>query len=399
MALMSTQILSQKEIARFRNRLKHTMSVEMLQNGYHRSFSEFLFLLNRDHSRRMEAPPNSLISLQTPLEEDMGKLEAMKLHLTQAEEAERTGSWSSVYQERLLLAQYFSAPEDLWLRLHFFLSCTDKEQGLHSRPSVEARVCLAEIYSQQGDLDQAREHAELCLLLSGSEDMLDSSGQPLRLRVCQVLWRIYSQLADSLQGTTNFSEVLKMLHRGYVMTAECEDKHLEAHAAYQLGLTHHAAGNYGEARKFLTISVRIYDMFMDSDGLGKTYKAMAKLLANEGNIEETIQCLEKLVDVSGRKGLEQNLADACMSLGNIYLTWNELDKAAEYFQQGYESACGAGDVSLLQRAQVSLACARGHSLIKKYAADVVSGTPAAIQRLLRWKKSQECGASWRSADD
>ncbi|KAM9827406.1 tetratricopeptide repeat protein 29 [Neosynchiropus ocellatus] len=366
MASMSTQILSKKEIARFRNRLKHTMSVEMLQNGFHRSFSEFLFLLNRDHSRRMEAPPNSL-TLQTPLEEDVNKLEALKLRLTQAEEAERT-----VYEERLLLAQYFSAPEDMWLRLHFFLSCTDKEQGLHSRPSVEARVCLAELYYQQG-----------------SEDMLDSSGQPLRLRVCQVLWSIYSQLANSLQGTTNFSELLKMLHRGYVMTAECEDKHLEGDAAYQLGLTYHAAGNYVEASKFLTISMRIYDMLKDSDGLGKTYKAMAKLLESEGNIKGTIQCLEKLVDISGRKGLEQNLADACMSLGNIYLTWNELDKAVAFFQQGYECACATGDVALLQRAQVLREwqdCAR-----ESYAGANGDGAEQVVQSGAGWRYESRRG--------
>ncbi len=40
--------------------------------------------------------------------------------------------------------------------------------------------------------------------------------------------------------------------------------------------------------------------------------------ASEGNIDETIQCLEKLADVSRSNGLQHNLAEAYLCLGNIY---------------------------------------------------------------------------------
>lgn len=60
------------------------------------------------------------------------------------------GSWSDSCQQRLLLAQYFSSPEDLWLRLHFYHSCADSEQGAASAPAMEAQAFLAEFYLQTG---------------------------------------------------------------------------------------------------------------------------------------------------------------------------------------------------------------------------------------------------------
>lgn len=101
-------------------------------------------------------------------------METLKRHLIQVEQAERigtqtykraqtqtvdlfsykrlsfTGSWTVACEQRLLLGQYFSAPEDLWLRLHFYQSCVSREHGHRSRPVTEARLCLAELYLQRG---------------------------------------------------------------------------------------------------------------------------------------------------------------------------------------------------------------------------------------------------------
>ena len=59
------------------------------------------------------------------------------------------GSWSVVCEQRLSLGQYFSVPEDVWLSLHFYHSCVDRQPG-GSRPVAEARACMAELYLQRG---------------------------------------------------------------------------------------------------------------------------------------------------------------------------------------------------------------------------------------------------------
>lgn len=64
-------------------------------------------------------------------------------------------------------------------------------------------------------LEQARQQAELCVQVA-DDDLLDSSGRPLRLRASQTLWSIYSRLADADE-----KEALKLLHKGYVMGMEC----------------------------------------------------------------------------------------------------------------------------------------------------------------------------------
>eukprot|EP00064_Thunnus_orientalis_P016409 superscaffoldBa00003249_g16474 len=290
----SAQILSREEIAQCRNSLKQNICVETLQEGYHRSFSELFSLLRRDQDQRATAEPGTDVLFQSPLEEQRDKLETMKLHLSLAEKAERTGSWSMVHEQRLFLGRYFSAPEDLWLSKHFYLSCTERQQGSRSRPATEARACLAELYLHQDDVI-------VCL--------------------CVQFFNTYMQICGTLE---------------------------------------------------------------DPDGLGKAYKAMA----NEGNIDETVRCLEQLADISLSNGLQRSLADAHLCLGKIYFTSRQYERASQYFLQSYEVTCNLGDMALLQEVQVWVGSARAHSFIRKYSADVVSETPAALRRLLVWKETR-----------
>ncbi|XP_026200277.1 tetratricopeptide repeat protein 29 [Anabas testudineus] len=383
------QILSKEEIAQIRNSLKQNICVEMLREGYHRSFSELFSLLRSDQDRRASAEPGSVLRLQTPLEEQQEKLEAIRLHLCKAEQAERTGSWSLVCEQRLLLGLYFSAPEDLLLRLHFYHSCADREQGGSSRPATEAQVCLAELYLQRGDLEQARQQADACLIHAEDGGWLDSAGRPLRLRARQALWRIYSRLADAPLAASNYNMALTLLHKGHIMAAESEDKQIEGEAAYRLGLAYQCTGDHDTAKKFFNTSMQICGTLQDADGLGKAYKAMAKSLECEGNIDGTLHCLEELADISRSNGLQYNLVDACLCLGNIYFNLHHFKRACECFLQGYDVACRMGDVALLQKAQVLVASARAHSMIRKYSADVEAATPTSLGRLAAWKETRK----------
>ncbi|XP_044197981.1 tetratricopeptide repeat protein 29 isoform X2 [Thunnus albacares] len=384
----SAQILSREEIAQCRNSLKQNICVETLQEGYHRSFSELFSLLRRDQDQRATAEPGTDVLFQSPLEEQRDKLETMKLHLSLAEKAERTGSWSMVHEQRLFLGRYFSAPEDLWLSKHFYLSCTERQQGSRSRPATEARACLAELYLHQGELEEARQQAELCIKLAEDGGWLDSYGHPLRLRARQALWRIFNRMADAPLADADYSEALTLLHKGYRMATESEDKQIEGEAAYRLGLTYQRAGDHDKAKQFFNTYMQICGTLEDPDGLGKAYKAMAKSTQSEGNIDETVRCLEQLAAISLSNGLQRSLADAQLCLGKIYFTSRQYERASQYFLQSYEVACNLGDMALLQEVQVWVGSACAHSFIRKYSADVVSETPAALRRLLVWKETR-----------
>ncbi|XP_049423605.1 tetratricopeptide repeat protein 29 isoform X1 [Epinephelus fuscoguttatus] len=382
----SAQIPSKAEISLFKNSPKQNICVELLQQGYHRTFSELFSLLRSDQDRRAAAEPGSDLELQTPLEDQRDKLETMRLHLSQAEQAENTRSWTVVCEQRLFLGRYFSAPEDLWLSLHFYHSCTDLERGGHSRPATEAQACMAELYLQLDELEQAKQQAELCMQQADGAGWLDSAGLPLRLRARKILWRIYSRLADAQLEAADHREALRLLHKGYSMAKESDDKQIEGEASYRLGLTYQSAGDHTTAKQFFNTCMQICGTLQDADGLGKAYKAMAKSIQSEGNIHDTLQCLEKFADISRSEGLQHNLVNAYLCLGNIYCTMRQYERAREYFLQGYDVACNLGDVALLQKAQVLVGSARARCLIGKYSADVQSTSTDALQRLLAWKE-------------
>ncbi|KAM6894694.1 tetratricopeptide repeat protein 29 [Lycodopsis pacificus] len=281
----SSQILSKSEISLFRNSLKQNICVELLQDGFHRSFSEIFSLLGSDVDRRAASEPGSAVALQTPLEEQWDKLETMRLHLRRAEQAEDTGSWAAVCDQRLVLGHYFGALEDLWLGLHFYHSCADREQGGRSRPATEARAGMADIYLQLGELQRAKQQAELCLQQAEEGGWLDSDGRPLRLRALRALWRIHSRLAEEPldhEDHEDHDEALKLLHEGHSIAVQSEDKRSESEACYQLGLTYQRAGDCDTAKQFLKSCIQMYDTLQDADGLGKSYRALVKSIERYG---------------------------------------------------------------------------------------------------------------------
>ncbi|KAG7461385.1 hypothetical protein JOB18_026212 [Solea senegalensis] len=355
------QISSKEEIATFRNSQKQSVCVKMLQEGFHRSFSELFSLLQVEQQKRAESDPASAQQLQPE------KLETMRLHLCRAEQAERSGSWSVVCEQRLVLGQYFSASEDRSLSLHFLRSCAGGERAGNCRAAAEARACVAELYLQQGELEQARQQAEQCLRQTeGGSSWSDSTGRLLQMRVRGTLWRIYDRLADAPLEARNYTDALRLLHRSHRVATESEDRQTEATAAYRLGLTYQSTGDHDTAKEFFSTCAQMCESLQDTEGLGNAYKAMAKSMESEGNTQEAVQCLEKFVEVTQRSGVKHNLVDACMCVGKFYYTMGEYSRASHFFLQSYEVACETGDVSLLQKAQVWLACARPQSLIREF---------------------------------
>jgi hypothetical protein len=72
---------------RYQNTYKQTLCVEMLQQGFHRSFCEIFGLIKQQADVRLSAGPDSNLWNQKPLTEEHDKLETMKRHLIEAEKA------------------------------------------------------------------------------------------------------------------------------------------------------------------------------------------------------------------------------------------------------------------------------------------------------------------------
>ncbi|XP_068443639.1 tetratricopeptide repeat protein 29 [Clinocottus analis] len=385
--------MTRKEISLFRNSLKHNICVELLQDGYHRSFRE-LFSVLASEQRRLAAAAeqDSAVWLQPRLEEQPDKMEAMRQHLRRAEQAENISSWTSVCRQRLLLGQFFSSPQDSSLALHFLLSCAEaeKERGGASGPATEARVCLGEVYLQRGELQRARQQVELCIQQADVCGWLDSNRRPLRLRARGVLWRICSRQADEPLKAGDLKGALQLLHEGHRAANGSEDKTLQSEACYRLGLTYQSTGDHGRAQQFFKCCLEMCTALQDADGMGKCYKA----IASQGkNTHDKLQCLEMMAAIYRSSGSQLHQADALLCLGNIYFKMSEYDRACEYFLQSYKLSCELEDLSLLEKAQVSLASARALSLIGEHRADLEASSNVGLRCLVIQKEARR--EAWR----
>ncbi|XP_007571870.1 PREDICTED: tetratricopeptide repeat protein 29 isoform X1 [Poecilia mexicana] len=383
-----SSILSRKEIALFRNTPKQYMCVEMLQDGYHRSFSELFTLLSFDLEQRANAPPRSPRLQEPSLGEQREKLETIRLHLCRAEKAERDGSWTIVCEERLHLGRYFTHPMDIWLSFHFYHSCADRVFGGRSKSATEARFHLAELYRQQGDLVEARDHAERALKQAEDGGWLDSEGQPLRLWGCRELGEIYSLLGEAYLAAQEYDTATMLLQLGSKMAIEGGDKSVEAESFFREGMGLQSSGDHQAAMKLFNTCVELFGYLQDVKGLVKSYKAIAKSLESEGNIEECIKMLEKAADLCHSSDLQERLADISLTLGCIYSDVNRPLKSCEYFLQSYKAACTAREVVLQHKAQVKLGHTSAHSLIKSYNSEMETPSLTSVKRLVDWKETR-----------
>lgn len=148
------------------------------------------------------------------------------------------------------------------------------------------------------------------------------------------------------------------------------------------------SGDHEAAKQIFTSCLEIFSSLQDVKGVVKTYKAIAKSLESEGNTEETLRLLEKSADICRASGLQDRLADVCLTLGGIYSDTSQPQRACQYFLQGYQAACDAGDVTLVQKAQVKLGSACAGPLIRKHSSDMQSASLTSVRRLVAWKETR-----------
>ncbi|MBN3277806.1 TTC29 protein, partial [Polyodon spathula] len=88
-------------IPSYKNSHKHSVCVNMLHEGYHKSFSELFALIQKWNTSREAAGPGSAIWQEEPLEKQPDKLDQLQHFLTRAEAAQRAGQDAGGSQQTL----------------------------------------------------------------------------------------------------------------------------------------------------------------------------------------------------------------------------------------------------------------------------------------------------------
>ncbi|XP_012884977.1 PREDICTED: tetratricopeptide repeat protein 29 [Dipodomys ordii] len=383
--------LSKEEVAAFRNSYKKSICVDMLRDGYHKSFTELFGLMEKWESLKKAANLKSIFWLQKPLEERPDTLDHFYYYLTRAETAEREGYLEDVYNNLYALACYFSDPADKWVRNHFYERCFQMAQLIKvdgGKKEAESEAHMGLLYEEEGELQKAAEHYEAFHHLTQGRRWTDQDGRALNLLACERLLRIYRQLADKMVENEDYKQAIKILRKASEVAKEGNDRTMEGEASYYLGMAHLSAGDYDTALADLNTYSQISTEQDDDLSLGRAYEAIAKVLQCKGETTEAIKYLEKVVKIARNNFQSLDVVRASTMLGDIYNEKGKYSKASKFFQQAFDTTVDLRNMSLMDETKVHYGIAKAHQMMLAMNNCIGSDNVRGLDCLLSWKESR-----------
>ncbi|XP_058577213.1 tetratricopeptide repeat protein 29 isoform X2 [Neofelis nebulosa] len=254
--------LSKEEVAAYRNSYKKNICVDMLRDGYHKSFTELFALMEKWDALQEAARVRSLFWLQRPLEEQPDKLGHFYHHLTRAEAAERKEYFEDVYNNLYALACYFSNSEDKWVRNHFYERCFKIAQRIKidgGKKEAEAHAHMGLLFEEEGSDKKMEGEASYYLGLAhlAAEEyetaltVLNTYSKiSIDLEDDLSLGRAYEAIAKVLQSQGKMPEAIKYLKK-VVEIARNNFQSLDVvRASTMLGDIYNEKGYYNKASEY-----------------------------------------------------------------------------------------------------------------------------------------------------
>ncbi|XP_077984211.1 tetratricopeptide repeat protein 29-like isoform X1 [Glandiceps talaboti] len=383
--------LSHNDTARYRNTYFHTLCIEMLKDGFHRSFSELFALIKQQKAERDAAGPDSLIWNLTLLEDEFDKLDKLKQYLTEAEAALRIGSMEAVYAAQNKLAEYFKAIGDYWLSNHFYLSCLETSlqiKGDGRRKEAEANCNMGLAFEHSRSCDKAAEHFETFYQLSSrNSNWRTEDGQSLHAMACDHLRRLYTTMAENLQKAEekDLQQAIQYLLKAFEMAKESGDTAEEGKSSYRLGLAYEGISDPETALMYHQGYMEICKQLGDQEGMGKACEAIADSYKSQGKGDEAIRYLEMFVDVAQNSKQEKALGRASACLGTIYNVQGQYLKASEFFGKAYNIARSTGDILSTSETRVNYGIASAHRVLLNFADCVEKPSKKRLGVVIDWK--------------
>ncbi|XP_070613876.1 tetratricopeptide repeat protein 29 isoform X2 [Erythrolamprus reginae] len=383
--------LTKQEAAAYRNSYKKNICIDMLQQGYHKSFAELFTLIEKWNALREASGPGSAIWLEKSLEEQPDKLDQLHYFLTRAEAAQRSENHEEVYSNQLNLAYCFNKLEDRWLRNYFYEQCYKTAQLIKidgGRKEAEAHSNMGLVYEEQGNFLKAVEHYEEYYNLTVGRIWKNDAGLTLNSLACEHLWRIYTLLADKMLANKEYQEAIRTLIKALKMAEEAGNMKMEGETAFCLGIAYFAAGELQKATSKLNICLKISKELEDYVSLGRAYQTLARVLLSQGRKDEAITYLEMFMVIAKNIQQSESLVDAYTFLGNIYNESGNYSKACEYFSLAFEGASVLSDLAHMSEIKVYCGIGKAHSLMLKINTHIEAANPINLECLLDWKENR-----------
>uniref|UniRef100_A0A8C6YX66 Tetratricopeptide repeat protein 29 n=1 Tax=Nothoprocta perdicaria TaxID=30464 RepID=A0A8C6YX66_NOTPE len=366
-----------------RNSYKKNICIDMLRQGYHKSFSELFTLIQKWNALREAAGPGSAIWQQESLEEQPDKLDQLYHFLTRAEAAQRAGNYEEVYNNQLNLAYCFNDSEDKWLRNYFYEQCFNTAQLIKidgGKKEAQAHANMGLISEEQGDIMKAVEHYEAFYELTLGSTWTDETGRTYNSLACEHLWKTYTVLADKMLEDKQYQQVIKTLKKALKMAKEEVTNQKWTCLIYKVF--------FFSVSQILNTSVEIFTALCDSAGLGRAHEAITKILVSQGKVAETVTHLEEFVKVAENAHLSRSLVDACILLGNLCNERGHYNEAFEYFSRAFEAANTLSSLPLVDETKTYYGIARAHKMMVAVNSHTEAADLVSMRYLLAWKESR-----------
>lgn len=379
--------LSKLDTQRYRNTYFHNLCLEVLKDGFHRSFSEVFSLVKQQQHSIESAGVDSLVQDKSLLADQHAKLDKMKQHLTEAELALRIGDMRGVYSARNKLANHFLEIEDLWLSDHFYQSCLEtatKVSDDDKRMVGDAHSNLGLAFERRKEFDNAAGHFEEYYTLAKEKKWKTEEGISLHAEACEHLRRLYTAIAET-HHKTDPEEEINCLLKAYEMAKESRDGRKEGESSYQLGLAYEHAGDPEMALEYLTRYMDLCRNYKDQEGMGRACEAVAKCYERQGKLEDAVRYLEMFVEVAEQTGQQKAQCQSCSCLGSLYNSLGQYDKASNFFAKAYNTARSTGDSSCTEANRVLFGIASAHQSFGPFAFVVENQDRPSSATLMEWK--------------
>ncbi|XP_030048554.1 tetratricopeptide repeat protein 29 [Microcaecilia unicolor] len=388
---MDIKEFSKREAAVHRNSHKQNICIEMLQEGFHKSFREFFTLIEKWNALREAGGPGSDIWLEKPLEEQHDKLDQLQHFLTRAEAAQRAGHHDDAYKNQLALANYFKDSGDSWLSDYFFECCFQTSKLIildGGKREAEAYANLGLVKERHGQLEKAVEHFEAFYNLTLGRIWKDETGRTQHTVACENLWRIYALLADKMLENKEHQQAIRILSKAFAVAKEAGDNKMKGESAYRLGLAYLSIGNPEAAISSLNTYMEMCKTLGDNVGIGKANEALSKALEKQGKISDCIQYLEKFIEIAKNSNVSESLVESCICLGDIFNARGRYQEACKHFGEAYNSACHLPNVPLLEETQVYYGIGQAHKMMMEFSSHTEVADLVTMKYLLEWKENR-----------
>ncbi|XP_067948154.1 tetratricopeptide repeat protein 29-like [Watersipora subatra] len=383
--------LSKAETAAYRHSYKHNLCLDMLQAGFHRTFSELHALMLRQSTMREAAGPDSVLWNIPLLETEHDKLDSIKFYLTEAEEAIREGDLKRVYKNRFGLALYFQGRGDKWLSDHFFQTClevsSDEEDG--QQRLCEALCFVGLAMEENGELfDTAERFEEYYTLSKEKSDWRTETGKAYHTDACDHLTRIYTKISDSLAADEKELRVEYLL-KAYNTAKEGGDESSAGEAAYRLGLAYIKMSDAKTAQMYLKMYMETCESRNDDIGVGKACEAIARAYDSEGKTAESLKFLVRFVEVAEKSGQDLALATACQNLGYIYNSRGDYAEARKYFSKAFSLSQAKNNRAATESSSVYFGIAHALGMMRGVKSHLTMEGKLPMSRLIGWKNQRQ----------